>query len=77
VARREGVLSHLIAHRVYAAVHWRLPEAVDPAAFPEAAALANEEITLPIDQRYGRVEMGFVARTLEEAVRRVGRGGEG
>ncbi len=77
VANRDRVLHHLIANRVYAPVHWRLPEAVDPAAFPEAAKLAAEEITLPVDQRYGRDEMAYVARTLAEGVRRGEEGGKG
>jgi dTDP-4-amino-4,6-dideoxygalactose transaminase len=77
VANRDRVLDHLIANRVYAPIHWRLPEAVGAAAFPEAAQLSAEEITLPVDQRYGRAEMDFVARTLLEGVRRGEKEGEG
>lgn len=69
VPRRDAVLQGLLARRVYAAVHWRLPAAVDPAAYPEAAALAAEELTLPIDQRYGAENMAYVARALGEALR--------
>ena len=54
VDRRDAVLAGLVARRVYAAVHWRLPREVDPACYAEAAALAGGEITLPVDQRYDR-----------------------
>ncbi len=74
VPRRDSVLAGLIARRVYPAVHWPLPREVDPGAYPEAALLAGEEITLPIDQRYGRDEMDYVARALADALRDAGEG---
>lgn len=74
VARRDAVLGGLVARRVYAAVHWRLPAGVDAAAYPEAARLAAEEITLPVDQRYGADEMDYVARALADAMRDAGEG---
>jgi len=73
VARRDTVLAGLVSRRVYAAVHWRLPAGVDPAAYPEAARLAAEEITLPIDQRYGADEMHYVARALGDAMKDAGK----
>jgi perosamine synthetase len=74
VAHRGAVLTYLIARRIYAEVHWPLPVEVDPLAFPEAAALSAEEITLPVDQRYGGEEMDFVARAVREAIRMTGDG---
>jgi len=74
VARRDAVRAGLIARRVYAAVHWPLPPGVDPSAYPEAARLAAEEITLPVDQRYGFDEMDYIARALGDALRDAGKG---
>ena len=68
VSNRDAVLAHLVRARIYAAVHWALPAEVDRAAFPDSASLSDEEITLPVDQRYGAEEMAFIARTLREAV---------
>ncbi|MDP3940164.1 MAG: DegT/DnrJ/EryC1/StrS family aminotransferase [Deltaproteobacteria bacterium] len=75
VRHRDGVLARLIRARIYAPVHWVLPAEVDRAVFPAEASLSDEEITLPVDQRYGADEMDFVARTLGEAVKREGGGG--
>ncbi|MDP3937144.1 MAG: DegT/DnrJ/EryC1/StrS family aminotransferase [Deltaproteobacteria bacterium] len=72
---RDRVLARLVAARIYPPVHWALPAEVDPAAFPEEAALAAEELTLPVDQRYGAEEMDFIAGQLREALAREGQGG--
>lgn len=77
VSHRDAVLGHLVRARIYAAVHWALPAEVDRAAFPESASLSDEEITLPVDQRYGAEEMAFIARTLREAVSRARPAGGG
>jgi len=74
VAQRDAVREGLVARRVYAAVHWPLPAGVDPSAYPEAARLAAEEITLPVDQRYGFDEMDYIARALGDAIRDAGKG---
>ncbi len=74
VARRDAVLAGLLSRRVYAAVHWRLAAGVDPGKHPEAALLAAEEITLPVDQRYDGENMDYVAGALRESLGAAGAG---
>ena len=53
---------------IFAARHW--PDLrCDPAAFPEAHALARAVLTLPCDQRYEVSDMRRVAAALREALR--------
>lgn len=61
---REALRARMISNRVYPPVHWHLPKEVDPESFPDSARLAEEELTLPIDQRYS---LGDMERILEVA----------
>jgi len=59
----------LAESRIWAPRHWAsLPS--DPAAFPEAHRLAATCVSLPIDQRYGPVEMGRIIEAVTNCVPR-------
>jgi hypothetical protein len=51
-AEREKLRQRLIAQQIFPPVHWVRPAEVPARDFPQAAALAEEELTIPIDQRY-------------------------
>jgi len=61
---REELRARLIKKGVYPPVHWQRPPQVDPVVFPESARLAEEELTLPIDQRYTTRHMEYLLEAL-------------
>jgi hypothetical protein len=66
-ARRDRLREALHRERVWCPVHWPLPDAVDPGLFPESAALRDEILSVPCDQRYGAVAMERILRIVEES----------
>lgn len=67
-AQREKLRATLVREGVYTPVHWRLPDEVDEGQFHEAWDLSRRELTIPIDQRYGRQEMVYVAGAIGRAL---------
>jgi len=53
----------LAERRIWAPRHWAILPS-DPAAFPEAHRLAGACVSLPLDQRYGPVEMNRIIETV-------------
>lgn len=67
---RGVIRTKLIRRGVYAPVHWHLPPQVSKSTFPEAWELSEKEITIPLDQRYGKAEMEYVAQAMAEIIKR-------
>ena len=65
---RDTVKEKLAANRIFAPIHWSLPQEVDRKRFPDSKMLADSLLTLPIDQRYGPDEMNYIADTLKKMV---------
>ena len=61
---REELKAQLINKGVYPPIHWRRPPQLDPTAFPDSARLAEEELTLSIDQRYTTKHMEYLLEAL-------------
>lgn len=59
---RESLRRHLISKEIFPPIHWLRPSEVSADDFPEAARLAEQELTIPIDQRYG---VGHMERILD------------
>lgn len=59
-SNRSSLKERLIQHQVYPPVHWLLPKQVDTREFSDAARLADEELTIPIDQRYSLADMEHI-----------------
>jgi hypothetical protein len=59
---RDALKRHRVRRHIYPAWHWARPDAVDPAAHPTAAGLAESVMTLVCDQRYNLRDMD---RTLD------------
>jgi hypothetical protein len=57
---RDRLQGYLISKRIYVPVHWQRPAEISRDDFPEQTRLANEELTIPIDQRYSRNEMDYI-----------------
>ena len=57
---RDELARRLIEHGVYPPVHWKLPPAVRRDEFPEAWAVSDHILTIPIDQRYDLDDMARV-----------------
>jgi dTDP-4-amino-4,6-dideoxygalactose transaminase len=68
--RRDALRAALARRRVYAPVHWPLPRAI-PAARRAAHRLAEEELSLPLDQRYQKDDLQHLLRQLRQAWRDV------
>ncbi len=64
---REELRRRLIAEEIYPPIHWVRPVDVSAQVFPRAAMLAEEELTLPIDQRYTLQQMDRILNTVSEA----------
>jgi hypothetical protein len=62
---RDALRRRLIAGGVYPPVHWILPKQVPATEFAQSACLAAEELTIPIDQRYGLEHMDLVLEAVE------------
>jgi len=60
--RRDALQRDLAAERIYAPVHWRLGSV--PEEYEDAWELSHQLLTLPIDQRYGSLEMKRIATAL-------------
>lgn len=61
--RRDALRAALAAARVFAPVHWPMPARPGPGA---ASRLWTDELSLPIDQRYGPVEMDRIIAVFKE-----------
>ncbi len=57
---RERCRRYLVSKRIFTPVHWPKPPQISPDEFPAAAALADQELTIPIDQRYGQRHMDHI-----------------
>lgn len=66
-AEREQLRRRLIAQQVFPSIHWVRPADVPAQEFPGAAALAEEELTIPIDQRYTLQHMDHILETVRQA----------
>ena len=63
VRDRDAFRRYLMEHRVYCAVHWPEDEFMSDER-KQAIKNARELISLPIDQRYGREHMNYLAETI-------------
>ncbi len=64
VPDRDGFRGYLMEHRIYCAIHWPFDGLVRNER-PLAVSLANNMLSLPIDQRYGEEEMEYMADVID------------
>ena len=57
---RDAYRERLIEARIYPAIHWGL----NRLSSPEAQSLSRRILTIPVDQRYGKEDMKYIASTL-------------
>ncbi len=65
---RDRVKEKLATKRIFAPIHWSLPDEIFVKRFPDSKRLADSLLTLPIDQRYGPDEMNYIADTLKKII---------
>ena len=63
---RDAVKEKLSAKRIFSPFYWPLPDEIDIKKFPDSNSLSDSLLTLPIDHRYGPVEMNYIADTLKK-----------
>ena len=63
---RDKIKEKLAKNRIFAPVHWPLPNEINKSDFPDSVHLSNSILTLPIDQRYGLDEMNYIAETIKK-----------
>ncbi|WP_203780419.1 hypothetical protein [Paractinoplanes rishiriensis] len=64
---RDALLRHLAAHHIFAPVHWRQDRTAFWSGDPEAAALADRMLTLPVDHRCSPADVRRTAEVLRAA----------
>lgn len=62
---REELLRHLAAKNIFCPVHWDLKGNV-PDDYSESLKLSREILTIPVDQRYGHVDMDYISGCVEQ-----------
>jgi dTDP-4-amino-4,6-dideoxygalactose transaminase len=62
--KRDDLVRHLIKHRIYPPIHWKLPNSVDRAEFYESWYISEHILTLPIDQRYDLASMSRIVEAI-------------
>ena len=63
--KRDKVLKYLKNKRIFCSIHWPLAKEVDVKKFKYEKKLADEILTIPIDQRYGYREMNYIGNILK------------
>ena len=61
---RDKLQAFFATKGIFLPVHWLRPREVSPDEFPDAAMLAEQELTVPIDQRYGLQHMDYILEAL-------------
>jgi hypothetical protein len=61
---REIYRKKLINSNIYPPIHWELPEDI-PLTFKYEHDLSKRILSIPIDQRYGLKEMGYIINKLK------------
>lgn len=62
---RNGIREKLAKHRIFAPVHWPLPNEINRKRFPNSVALSDSLLTIPIDQRYSQDDITYLADVLK------------
>jgi hypothetical protein len=68
VKSRDKIREKLAQKRIFAPIHWPLPDEVDPKRFPESKKLSDSLLTLPIDQRYNTDDIQYISETLNNLI---------
>jgi len=63
---RDYLRKELIKRGIYPPVHWNLPADVDMDEFADSWDISRHILTIPIDQRYGLVDMEHVLKSIKE-----------
>ncbi len=58
---RDALKEHLHGRGIHTVVHWDLPDDIARDQFPDSWWVYDRQLTLPIDHRYGPLEMARVA----------------
>jgi hypothetical protein len=74
-AGRDAMLERLAANRIYAPVHWRQDRHGWWSGDPEAAALADRSLTLPVDHRCSSEDVFRMAEVVTSQASRESRSG--
>lgn len=62
---RSGVRNNLAKNHIYCPIHWPIPEQIDINNLNQTSNLYNSILSIPCDQRYGRIDMERIISVLE------------
>ncbi len=65
--KRDDVKQYLLSRNIFPPIHWIRPPQLSAEEFPEATTLATQELTIPIDQRYGLKHMDHILESVCQA----------
>lgn len=64
VEDRDALFQYMIKNNIYCNIHWRPNESFK--LFSGAEYLSMHLITIPCDQRYGKIHMDYIYKVLKE-----------
>ena len=67
VKDRDKLRKYLFKKRIFTSIHWPIKQKLSKATFKFDYYLANHLITIPIDQRYTKKDMYYIAKTVLES----------
>ncbi len=67
VKDRDKLRKFLLKKRIFTSIHWPIKQKLSKSTFKFDYYLANHIITIPIDQRYTKKDMFYIAKTILES----------
>mgnify|MGYP003388071024 CR=1 FL=1 len=66
--KRDYIRNKLAEKRIFAPIHWPLPNKVNGKFFPDSKKLSESILTLPIDHRYSKEHMHYIAEIMKKLI---------
>jgi len=65
IKKRKKIITNLIRNKIYPPIHWNLPKEIDKNEFSASWNISKNILTLPIDQRYEKMDMERMIKCLK------------
>lgn len=63
---RNELRNKLIKKNIYCPIHWPIPQIINTNNYPHSEIIYNHILSIPCDQRYDRMDMEFIAKSILE-----------
>jgi len=68
LSNRDYIKKKLAEKRIFAPIHWPLPNQINKKNFPESKKLSDSILTLPIDHRYSIDDMNYISDNIQKLI---------